>query len=56
MSKLEDFAKEQFGITLTEYQLKLIEAYTENKVFLHARQSGLTTANKILRAYIKDAL
>lgn len=56
MPNLQDFAEEHFGLRLTSAQLKMIEAWTDNKVIIKQRQMGLATANKITRAYLKEAL
>lgn len=55
-SSLQDFAKSHFGITLTKYQIDLIEAWADGKTIVKARAMGKTTANKVARAYIKDSL
>jgi len=60
MLKIEKFAKEQFGIILTPYQLELIAILAGGKkltIITHApKQAGKTTAYKAALAYLQDGL
>ncbi len=56
MSKIQDFAQEHFGIQLTKFQIELIEAWTEDKVIVKPPRIGVRTANKVIKAYLKDSL
>ena len=59
MLKIEQFVKEQFGITLTKYQLELIAIIASGKdvELIHTgKQAGKTTAYKAALAYLQDGL
>lgn len=55
-SPIEDFAEQQLGIKLFPAQLKMIEAFAENKTILLARAAGKSTVDKVIREYLKAAL
>lgn len=61
MLKIEQFVKEQFGITLTKHQLEIIAIIAANpeEKFVIQRQpkrAGTTTAIKAVIAYLQDGL
>lgn len=61
MLKIEQFAKEQFGITLTKHQLELIAimAASPEKEFILQnvnRSQGKTVAFKAAMAYLQDGM
>lgn len=55
-SKIAQFAKDHLGIELTTWQLEIIQAVADGKQVRYQRQMGLNTANKVMRAYLTDAL
>lgn len=58
MTAIEEFAKEQMDITLTSGQLNYIRAFTEGRqvTVQFIRQAGVSTANKVIREYLKAGL
>lgn len=55
-SKIAQFAKDNLGIELTTWQLQVIEAVANGHTVVNRRQMGLASANKVMRAYLTDAL
>lgn len=55
-SKIAQFAKDHLGIELTSWQLEIIEAVAKGEPVVNRRQMGINTANKVMRAYLTDAL
>lgn len=55
-SDIELFAKAYFNIDLTKYQVGVIEAASRGKRVAHSRQMGRTTANKVIRAYLREGI
>lgn len=55
-SDIELFAKAYFNIDLTRAQLQMIDAMSKGKQIIKHRRMGLTTANKVIRAYIEEGL
>lgn len=56
-SKIAQYAKEHLGITLTEFQLDLIKDVAAGKpIGQLPPRAGLTTANRVMRAYLTDGL
>ena len=49
---IERFAKQHMGIVLTPQQLFYIDGIIDGKMMLFARRAGLTTARRVLKAYI----
>lgn len=56
LTKIAQFAKANLGIELTTWQLEIIQAVADGKTVRYQRQMGLNTANKVMRAYLADAL
>ena len=50
------FAKAYFNIDLTREQLAIIDATAHGRQIVKRRQMGLTTANKIIKAYLLEGL
>lgn len=55
-SKIAQYAKDVLGIELTTWQLEIIETVAKGETVVNRRQMGLSTANKVMRAYLTDAL
>lgn len=55
-TKIAQFAKDNLGIELTSWQLEIIGAVAKGETVVYRRQMGLNTANKVMRAYLTDAL
>lgn len=55
-SDIELFAKAYFNIELTRDQLRMIDAMAHGRQIIKRRQMGLTTANKIIKAYLLEGL
>lgn len=56
-SKIAQYAKEHLGITPTEFQMEIIRDVAAGKpIGQLPPRAGLTTANRIMRAYLTDAL
>lgn len=57
-TKIQEFAKREFGIDLTDAQLQYIAiaAAGQKPIVMPARRMGLTTANKVILAYLQDGL
>lgn len=56
-SKIAQFAKDHFDIELTTWQLEIIQATADGKTIAPTPpRMGLSTANKVMRAYLTDAL
>lgn len=56
ITAIEKFAKEQLGIKLTEGQVNYIRGFAENRHVQFARRAGITTANTVIREYLKAGL
>lgn len=60
MLKIEQFVKEQFGITLTKHQLEIIAIISakpeDHLVIQRHRSAGTTTAVKAALAYLQDGM
>lgn len=57
--KIAEFAKTQFGIDLTDAQLQhiaIVASGQKRTLAPAARRMGLTTANKVILAYLQDGL
>lgn len=50
------FAKAYFNIELTSWQLQILEAYSKGKMVTASKKSGLTTARKVMFAYLAEGL
>lgn len=55
-SDIELFAKAYFNIHLTSLQKRVIADVAAGREIVKRRQMGLTTANKIIRAYLAEGL
>lgn len=58
-TKIAEFAKREFGIELTDAQLQYIAiqaAGPEKTILQFPRRAGITTANKVILAYLQDGL
>lgn len=55
-SDIELFAKAYFNIHLTSLQKRVIADVAAGREIVKRRQMGLTTANKIIRAYLSEGL
>lgn len=58
-TKIAQFAKEQFGIELTDFQLQyiaIVSASDDRVVMRWPTKAGKTTADKVIRAYLQDGL
>ena len=55
-SDIELFAKAYFNIHLTSLQKRVIADVAAGREIVKRRQMGLTTANKIIRAYLTEGL
>lgn len=56
-TKIAQYAKEHLGITLTDFQLDIIKDVAAGKpIGQLPPRAGLTTANRIMRAYLTDGL
>lgn len=55
-SKIALFAKQNLGIELTTWQLEMIQAIADGKTVQYRRHMGINTANKVMRAYLTEAL
>lgn len=56
MNDIQQFAKDKFNIVLSPAQIELMRAWSDNKIILLPRHMGVSTANKVARAYLKAAL
>lgn len=61
MLKIQKFAKEKFGVILTDHQLQLIAIIAASpddaEAFVYSpKQSGKTMAVKVATAYLQDGL
>lgn len=56
LSDIELFARAYFNIELTRHQVQLIEALAKGQTIRVSKRMGLTTANKVLKAYIAEGL
>lgn len=56
MSKIEKFCKDVLGITLLPIQVQMLNDFADGNWHAYPKKSGITTANKALRAYIKESL
>lgn len=55
-SKIAIFAKEHLGLELTTWQLDMIQAVADGKTVQYRRHMGINTANRVMRAYLTEAL
>lgn len=55
-SDIELFAKAYFNIHLTSLQKRVIADVAAGREIVKRRQMGLTTANKVIRAYLTEGL
>lgn len=55
-TKIEIFAQKKLGIELTKFQVKLIAAWANDKIVQTAKKSGVSTARRVMREYIKEGL
>lgn len=56
LSDIELFAKAYFNIELTRDQLAMIDAIAHGRQIIKRRKMGLSTANKVVRAYLSEGL
>lgn len=58
--KIQEFAQQHFGVTLTKHQLEMIAIIAadpeERIVITGAKYAGKTTAYKVALAYLQDGL
>lgn len=58
-TKIAQFAKDQFGIELTDAQLQyiaIVAAGNDKTVLNFGRKVGISTANKVIYAWLQDGL
>lgn len=56
-SKIEVYAKEVFGIELTEFQMELIKTIAAGApLTYYPARAGVNTANRVMRGYLSEAL
>lgn len=56
LSDIELFAKAYFNIELTSLQRRVMADIAAGREIVKRRQMGLTTANKVIRAYLQEGL
>ena len=49
-----DFARQHYGLQLTEIQAKMYESVKDNRTLFLPRKYGVTMFNKICRQYLKE--
>lgn len=56
MTKIEVFAKEQMGITLTILQVEMIRRWSVGASIIVPKRAGVTTAKQVYYRYLQDAV
>jgi hypothetical protein len=56
MTKIEVFAKEQMGITLTLLQVEMIRRWSVGATIVVPKRAGVTTAKQVYYRYLQDAV
>lgn len=59
VTNIEQFAKDQFGIELTTAQLEyiaIVAAGNDKTVLNFGRKVGITSANKVIYAWLQEGL
>jgi len=49
-----DFARQHYGLQLTEIQAKMYESVKDNRTLFLPRKHGVTMFNEICRQYLKE--
>lgn len=56
MTKIEKFAVEQMGITLTVLQVEMIRRWSVGATITVPRHAGMSTAKKVYYRYLQDGV
>ena len=56
MTKIEVFAKEQMGITLTLLQVEMIRRWSVGASICVPKRSGISTAKQVYYRYLQDGV